>query len=210
MRTDKKDLQLNKFLVFMNALVPLALVAWDGFRHQLGVNPVEFLIRYFGVMALVFVLVTLTITPLRKIFGWGFLIKYRRMLGLFAFFYACLHLIAYLGFDRGWSLSSTLADVIKRPFITIGMASFLMLVPLAITSTDRMLHRLGAKRWLKLHKLVYVLAIGGVVHFYMIVKSDVFWPLVFAFILMILLGYRLYARQQKNTPKPKTQPKKTA
>lgn len=202
MRTDKTDLQLNKTFLFINALVPLAMVAWDGLNQQLGVNPVEFLIRYFGVMALIFILITLAITPLRKMFGWGFLIKYRRMLGLFAFFYACLHLIAYLGFDRGWSLSSTIEDVIKRPFITIGMASFIMLVPLAVTSTDGMMRRLGAKRWLKLHKLIYVLAVGGVLHFYMIVKSDVFWPVVFAVVLTVLLGYRLYAAQQKYTPKP--------
>ena len=201
MRTAKQTLLFNKSLVFINALVPLGMLAWDGMHRQLGVNPVEFLTRIFGVLTLVFILITLAITPLRKQFGWGFLIKYRRMLGLFAFFYGCLHLITYIGFDRSWSLSSTVDDVIKRPFIAFGMASFLMLIPLALTSTDKMLHRLGAKRWLKLHKLIYILAIGGVVHFYMIVKSDVFYPVLFGLVLAILLAYRLYAHGQKNMPK---------
>lgn len=198
MRTAKQTLLFNKSLVFINALVPLGMLAWDGMHRQLGVNPIEFIIRIFGVLTLMFILITLAITPMRKLFGWGFLIKYRRMLGLFAFFYACLHLVTYIGFDRSWSLSSTLSDVIKRPFIAFGMASFLMLVPLAVTSTDHMLHRLGAKRWLKLHRLIYILAISGVVHFYMIVKSDVFYPVLFAVVLGILLAYRLYASRQKS------------
>lgn len=201
MRTPNKDIQLNKALVFINALVPIGMLAWDGAHGQLGVNPVEFLIRIFGVLTLTFVLLTLSITPLRKIFGWSSLIKYRRMLGLFAFFYGCLHLISYVGFDRGWSLQSTVNDVIKRPFITIGMLAFTMLIPLAITSTDSMLHRLGAKRWLKLHKLIYPLAIAGVLHFYLIVKSDVRYPVMFGIVLTLLLGYRVYAKLKKNSPK---------
>lgn len=203
MRTAQQTLLFNKALVSINALVPIVMLVWDGMHRQLGVNPVEFLTRIFGVLTLMFILITLAITPLRKQFGWGFLIKYRRMLGLFAFFYGCLHLITYIGFDRSWSLSSTIDDVIKRPFIAFGMASFLMLVPLAITSTDKMLHRIGAKRWLKLHKLIYILAIGGVVHFYMIVKSDVFYPALFGAVLAILLGYRLYAYGQKTILKKK-------
>lgn len=200
MRTTAQTVQFNKTLIFTNALVPLSMMGWDAAHQQLGANPVELMIRTFGVMALIFILITLAITPLRKLFGWGHLIKYRRMLGLFAFFYACLHLMAYLGFDRGWSISSTVADVIKRPFIAFGMASFLMLVPLAITSTDGMLRRLGAKRWLKLHKLIYILAIAGVIHYYMIVKSDTFYPVLFGVILAVLLGYRVYAHQQKTAP----------
>lgn len=201
MRTTQQTLFFNKTLVFINALVPLGMLAWDGMHKQLGVNPAEFLIRIFGVLTLLFILITLAITPLRKVFGWGFLIKYRRMLGLFAFFYGCLHLISYIGFDRSWSASSVLDDVIKRPFIAFGMVSFLMLVPLAITSTDKMLRRIGVKRWLRLHKLIHILAITGVVHFYMIAKSDVFYPILFGVVLAFLLGYRLYAWGQKARPK---------
>lgn len=199
MSSPKQELQVNKALVFINALVPLFMVVWDAAFGQLGVNPVEFLIRFFGVMTLIFVLLTLCITPLRKLFGWSALIKYRRMLGLFAFFYGCLHLISYIGFDRSWSVSSTFNDVIKRPFITFGMAAFIMLIPLALTSTDKMLHRLGAKRWLKLHKLIYPLSILGVLHFYLIVKSDVFYPVIFGVMLSSLLGYRVYAHMKKTT-----------
>jgi sulfoxide reductase heme-binding subunit YedZ len=194
-----QDLKLNKTLLFINALVPLMLLMWDGAHYQLGVNPIEFLTRIFGVLTLIFILITLMITPLRKLFGWGFLIKYRRMLGLFAFFYGCLHLVTYIGFDRSWSLSSTVADVIKRPFIMVGMVSFLMLIPLAVTSTHAMVRRLGAKRWLKLHQMIYLIGIGGVVHFYMIVKSDVFYPIVFMVILFVLLAMRLYFRINKAT-----------
>lgn len=196
-QNQKRGADLNKALLFINALMPLGMVVWDAGHRQLGVNPIEFLTRFFGVMALVFLLVTLSVTPLRKLFGWGFLIKYRRILGLFAFFYAFLHFLTYIGFDRSWGLSAIVSDVIKRPFIAVGMASFIMLIPLTVTSTDKMLRRLGAKRWLKLHKLVYPIAIGGVVHFYMIVKSDVFYPIVFGVVLAVLLGYRVYAMTQK-------------
>jgi sulfoxide reductase heme-binding subunit YedZ len=197
MKPTASDVQFFKALIFFNALIPLMIMLWDFARGQVSVNPVELSIRTFGVLTLIFVLLTLCVTPLRKLLGWGFLIKYRRMLGLFAFFYGCLHLLAYIGFDRSWSIGSTVADVIKRPFIAVGMVSFLLLIPLAITSTDKMLRRIGAKRWLKLHKLIYLIAIGGVVHFYMIVKSDVFWPVIFALVAALLLGYRVYVARQK-------------
>jgi sulfoxide reductase heme-binding subunit YedZ len=197
MRATPQDVQFYKIVIFINALTPLALMFWDLAHGQVGVNPIELFLRTFGVMALILLLITLSVTPLRKIFGWSSLIKYRRMLGLFAFFYACLHMLTYLGFDRSWSITSTVADVFKRPFITVGMISFIMLIPLAVTSTDKMLRRLGAKRWVKLHQLIYPIAIGGVVHFYMIVKSDLFYPVLFGLILAVLLGYRVYAKQQK-------------
>ncbi|GHA74465.1 protein-methionine-sulfoxide reductase heme-binding subunit MsrQ [Formosimonas limnophila] len=197
MKPTASDIQFYKTLIFFNALIPLLIMLWDFAHGQIGVNPVELSIRTFGVLTLIFLLLTLCVTPMRKLFGWGFLIKYRRMLGLFAFFYGCLHLLTYMGFDRSWSISGTVADVIKRPFIAVGMVSFLLLIPLAVTSADKMLRRIGAKRWLKLHKLIYLIAIGGVVHFYMIVKSDVFWPVVFAVALSVLFGYRIYSAYQK-------------
>ena len=196
------DVKFNKLLIFLNALIPLALLAYDGFRGQLGANPVEFFIRTTGVLTLTFLLITLAVTPLRKLLNWNEAIKYRRMLGLFAFFYGCLHLSSYFIFDRGLSLKSTVADVVERPFITVGMAAYLMMVPLAVTSTNGMVKRLGGKRWQRLHRLIYLIAGLGVIHFYMLVKSDVFYPAIFGLVAAVLLIYRIYARQQKKIVKP--------
>jgi len=196
------DIKFNKVLISINALIPLALLSYDGFRGQLGANPVEFFIRTTGVMTLTFLLITLAVTPLRKLLNWNEAIKYRRMLGLYAFFYACLHLSSYLVFDRGLSLSATVTDVIQRPFITIGMAAYLMMVPLAVTSTNGMIKRLGGKRWQRLHRLIYLIAPLGAIHFYMLVKSDVFYPVIFGFVVAVLLLYRVYAKQQKKMVRP--------
>lgn len=185
------DIRFYKILIATNSLIPLGLLAYDGWRGQLGANPIEFFLRTTGVLTLVFLLVTLAITPLRKMFGWNSLIKYRRMLGLFAFFYGFLHLTTYSVFDRGLSLSSIVGDVAQRPFIAIGMAAFLMLIPLAITSTNGWVKRLGGRKWARLHRLTYIAAILGVIHFWMIVKSDVFYPALFGIVLAGLLVYRL-------------------
>ena len=191
------EIKFNKFLIFVNSLVPLALLGWDAFRGNLGANPIEFFIRTTGVLTLIFLFVTLAVTPLRKIFGWNQLIKFRRMLGLYAFFYAFLHLIAYGIFDKSLSVSAIVADVWQRPFIAVGMLAFFLLIPLAVTSTNAMIKRLGGKNWARLHKLTYLIAILGVVHFWMIVKSDVFYPILFALVLAGLLGYRVYAAYEK-------------
>ena len=191
------DAKFNKFLIFINSLVPLALLGWDAWNGNLGANPIEFFLRTTGVLTLIFLLITLTVTPLRKIFNWTQLVKYRRMLGLYAFFYVCLHFMTYLGFDRSLNISNTLNDIFQRPFIAIGMLSFFLMIPLAVTSTNGMIKRIGGKRWAKLHKLIYVIAIGGVIHFWMIVKSDIFYPVLFGLVLAILLGYRLYANKPK-------------
>lgn len=188
------DVQFKKLLVFTNALVPLALLLWDLANGELGANPVEFFLRSTGVLTLIFVFLTLAVTPMRRIFGWNDLIKLRRMLGLFTFFYACIHLTTYVVFDRGLDAAGTAADVIQRPFIALGMLAFLMLVPLAATSTNKMVKRLGGKRWARLHLLTYVVAVLGVIHFWMIVKSDVFYPAMFAAILAALFGYRIYKK----------------
>jgi sulfoxide reductase heme-binding subunit YedZ len=186
------DIKFNKLLILVNGAVPLALLSWDGFRGQLGANPVEFFLRTTGMLTLIFLLTTLSVTPLRKLFGWNSLIKYRRLLGLYAFFYVCLHFLTYIVFDRGGNLAGTAGDIVQRPFIAIGMASFFMMIPLAVTSTNGWVKRLGGKRWAKLHRLIYYIGIGGVVHYWMIVKSDIFYPAVFGLILAILLGYRIY------------------
>ena len=185
------DVRFYKLLIAVNALIPLALVGLDAWNNRLGANPIEFFLRTTGVLTLTFLLVTLSVTPLRKLFGWNHLIKYRRMLGLFAFFYGCLHLVTYSIFDKSLELSAVVVDVIQRPFIAIGMIAFTLLIPLAITSTNAMVKRLGGKNWARLHKLTYFAAILGVIHFWMIVKSDIFYPAMFGLVLATSLLLRL-------------------
>ena len=199
-----EEIKFYKVVVFVNSLVPLALMLWDWSQGKLGANPVEFLTRTTGMLTLVFLLISLAVTPLRKLTGVQWLIQFRRMLGLYAFFYGFLHLLTYVWFDRGFSLKGTVADVYVRPFIAVGMLSFLLLVPLAITSTKKWIKRLGGKRWARLHQLVYVAAAGGVVHFWMLVKSDTRLPLRFAFVLAVLLGARLFIKQMKQQSPPRT------
>ncbi len=184
------DIKFTRFVLFTNALVPAILLAWDAYHQKLGANPFEFATRATGVLTLIFLFITLAITPLRKLTGANWLVKFRRMLGLYSFFYGFSHLLTYVWFDKFFSGREIVEDVWARPFITIGMASFLLLVPLAITSTNGMIKRLGGKRWAKLHKLTYVAAIGGVIHFYMGVKADTTIPVLFAVVLAALLGYR--------------------
>ena len=192
-----KDIKFYKVVVFVNSLVPLGLMVWDWAHGKLGANPVEFLTRTTGMLTLVFLFISLAVTPLRRLMSVQWLIQFRRMLGLYAFFYGFLHLLTYIWFDRSFNLKSTVADIYARPFIAVGMLSFFLMVPLAITSTKNWIKRLGGKRWAKLHKLVYVAAIGGVVHFWMLVKSDVRLPIRFAFVLAILLGSRLVINHLK-------------
>ena len=192
-----------KLVVLINALIPLVLLLWDVYQKRVGPNPLEFATRTTGMLTLVFLCLALAITPLRKIFGINALVKFRRMLGLFAFFYGSLHLLTYVWFDRQFHLLSTIEDIGRRPFILAGMTAFMLMLPLALTSTNRMIKRLGGKRWAQLHRLVYFAAIAGVVHFWMLVKSDTSVPFTFAFILLFLLGYRLllkYAPAQPTHP----------
>lgn len=186
------NIRFNKILISLNAFVPLVLFTWDGFRGNLGTNPIEFFLRTTGVLTLIFLLITLSVSPLRKAFGWNSIIKYRRMLGLYAFFYGCLHLITYSIFDKSLNIPAIIVDTFQRPFIAVGMLAFTMMIPLAVTSTNSMIKKMGGKRWAKLHQLIYPIAIGGVLHFYLIVKSDIFYPALFGLILAILLGYRFY------------------
>lgn len=186
-----QDIRFLKFVIFVNAFVPLTLLALDGYHHKLGANPHEFATRATGVLTLLFLLLSLAVTPARKMLGQPWLAKFRRMLGLFGFFYGGLHLLTYVWFDKVFQMQAIVADVGKRPFIMVGMTSFLLLVPLAITSNTRMIRWLGGKRWNQLHRLAYVAAAGGALHFYMLVKADTRVPLLFAGALGILLGYRI-------------------
>lgn len=201
-----KEIKFYKIVVFINSLVPLALMSWDWYQGKLGANPVEFLTRTTGMLTLVFLLISLAVTPLRKITGAQWLIQFRRMLGLYAFFYGFLHLLTYIWFDRTFNLKSTIADIYARPFIAVGMFSFFLLIPLAITSTKGWIKRLGGKRWARLHKLAYVAAAGGVIHFWMLVKSDTRLPIRFAFVLALLLGSRIVIKQLKQKTPARTLP----
>src|SRR5438105_2476820 len=156
-----KDARFTKLVLFINGLVPLALLLWDVWRKRVGANPLEFVTRTTGMLTLVFLFLTLTISPLRRITGANWLIKFRRMLGVFAFFYGLLHLLTYVAFDRFFRLTTVPGDIVRRPFIAIGMTAFFLMLPLAITSTDAMIKRLGGKRWARLHRIVYAAARQG-------------------------------------------------
>ena len=189
-----KDTHFAKFVLFINSLVPLTLLLWDVYHHRVGANPLEFVTRTTGMLTLVFLLITLAVTPARKLSGLNWLVKFRRMLGLFAFFYGSLHLMTYLSFDRYFNLKSVPGDVASRPFIAVGMAAFFLMIPLAITSTNKWVKRLGGKRWSRVHKVVYFSGLGGALHYWMLVKSDTRLPLTFAFVLALLLGFRAFIK----------------
>ena len=179
--------RILKPALFLALLLPAASLIW----RDMGANPVETITHATGSWALRLLLVTLAITPLRRLTGWGELLRLRRMLGLYAFFYALLHFLTYAVLDQGLLLSAVLEDVLERPYITLGFAVFLMLIPLAATSTDGMIRRLGVKRWRRLHRLVYPAALGGLFHFLWLVKADLREPLVHLAILLLLLAFRL-------------------
>lgn len=166
---------------------------WQAVNDGLGANPIEAIELRTGRWALRFIIITLAVTPLRRLTGWNELIKYRRMLGLFAFFYATLHLSAFIGLDMFFDVSDIVEDIVKHPYITIGMATWLLLLPLAITSTKGWVRRLGGRRWNKLHRLIYVAAITGTIHYLWAVKKDTFLPLVYLGIIAALLAWRVWA-----------------
>ena len=190
-----------KVAVFVACLVPLAVLLWRFFGPtpgdmstrgvRLGANPIEKITHATGDWTLRFLLITLAITPLRKLLGVPALIRFRRMFGLFAFFYACLHFTTYIWLDKFFNLHEMLADVAKRKFITVGFAAFILLIPLALTSTAGSIRRLGGKRWQALHRLIYVSAIAGVIHYVWLVKADIRKPLIYGAILAALLSYRV-------------------
>jgi sulfoxide reductase heme-binding subunit YedZ len=181
----------TKVVLFVLCLVPLAWLGWRAYQQQLTANPIEFITHYTGDWTIRFLLITLAVTPLRKLFNQPQLARFRRMLGLFAFFYGCLHLMTWLWLDKFFDLSEMWKDVVKRRFITAGMTAFLLMLPLAITSTAGWVRRLGFVRWQRLHRLIYFSALAGVVHYYWLVKSDVREPLMYFGIWAVLMLYRL-------------------
>jgi sulfoxide reductase heme-binding subunit YedZ len=198
--------------VFVLALVPLArLVAGVVvFPEWLGANPAEFITRATGDWTLRFLLITLAVTPLRKLSGWGWLLRFRRMLGLFTFFYGVVHLASYVSFDHVFEVGEIIKDIIKRPFISVGFGALLLMLPLAITSTNAMVRRLGAARWLKLHRLIYVIGPLGVLHFWWMVKRDLTEPIMYALVLALLLGYRLVLKLRESRSAPAATARKPA
>ncbi|MGD8566485.1 MAG: protein-methionine-sulfoxide reductase heme-binding subunit MsrQ [Gammaproteobacteria bacterium] len=188
-----------KPVVFVICLLPLALLIWDAFNDGLGANPVEAITHRTGDWTLRFLLLTLSVTPLRLVFGWKKLIRFRRMLGLFAFFYVCLHFLTYLVFDHFFDFGEIAKDIVKRPYITVGFSAFVMLIPLAVTSTNKMMKRLG-KNWKRLHQLVYVAAVCGILHYLWLVKADILQPMIYAVILLLLFAVRAWYQRQPAAP----------
>ncbi len=179
-----------KPIVFLAALVPVGRLAWKAYNSALGANPIQVITWSTGTWTLVFLMVTLSITPLRKLTKQYWLIQYRRMLGLFAFFYASLHFTTYIWLDQFFDWQSITKDVVKRPFITVGFTAFLLMIPLALTSNQRSIRWLG-KKWQALHRVIYVIATLGVIHYIWLVKKDLRKPLIYAAVLGILLLYRI-------------------
>ena len=199
-----RQLSAIKSLLFVAALVPFARLALFAMTERLGANPIEFITRNTGDWTLYFLCLTLAVTPLRRVSKWNWLIKLRRMLGLFAFFYAALHFTTFLWFDHFFDVDEMLKDVVKRPFITVGFSAFVLLIPLALTSTNGMVKRLGGKRWQWLHRSIYLIASLGILHFWWMKagKHDFAQPALFGTIVAVLLASRLYWRLAQRQPQP--------
>jgi methionine sulfoxide reductase heme-binding subunit len=189
----------SKPVVFLLCLFPLAALGWRALHGELTANPIEFITHATGDWTLRFLVITLCVTPFRKILHLPELIRFRRMLGLFAFFYACLHFTTYIWLDKFFDISEMWKDIAKRKYITVGFTAFLLLIPLAVTSTAGWIRRLGGKRWQRLHRLIYVSAALGVIHYYWLVKSAVIRPLTYGAIVAVLLLWRLFASFSRKT-----------
>ncbi len=186
-----------KAVLFALGLIPFAFYLWRFFGDALGANPIEAITRASGEWTLRFLLITLAVTPLRRVTGWHWLIRLRRMLGLFSFFYACLHATTYFWLDQFFDWQGIAKDILKRPFVTLGFAAFVLLIPLAATSTNAMIKRLGGKRWQALHRSVYAIGVLAILHYWWLVKRDLTAPLIYGLILAALLGARAWQREKE-------------
>jgi len=186
------EIRLLKFAVFVLSLLPLALLLWKAAVGELSANPIKDVTEETGIWTLRFLVATLSITPLRKITGWQRFARFRRMVGLFAFFYGFLHFTTYIYLDQFFAFEEIIRDVAKRPFITVGFTAFVLMIPLAITSPNRIVKWMGGRRWQQLHRLVYIVALGGVFHYLWLVKADTSRPLRYGAVLSVLLLYRLW------------------
>lgn len=183
---------LLKPLILLICLSPVGLLAWNALHGNLSANPISDVTNETGIWTLRFVTIGLAITPLRRLSGWNALGQFRRMIGLVAFTYVCLHFTTYILLDKFFDVPEMLKDVAKRPFITVGFTCFVLLIPLALTSTNGMMRRLGGRRWKSLHRLVYIVGIGGVLHYLWLVKADTSRPLTYGAVILLLLGYRIW------------------
>lgn len=195
-------IKVAKPIVFLLCLVPFGLLVWGVFTNDLGANPVETITHTTGDWILRFLLITLAMTPLRILTRWNWLIRFRRMTGLFAFFYAILHFTIYCLSIQALNFKEIGIDIAKRPYVTVGFLSFVLMIPLAITSTKKWIGRLGGKRWQQLHRLIYLSAIGGVLHYLWLVKLDITYPVRYGVVLAILLLFRVWT-----AVRPRLQPK---
>lgn len=186
-----KYVRVLKVPVFLLCFGPVAVLVWKGLHELLGANPVDVITRTTGRWTLIFLLITLCVSPARRLLGMPWLIRFRRMLGLFAFFYGTLHLMTYVWLDKFFDVHAMLHDIAKRRFITAGMTGWALMAPLALTSTTGWIRRMGGKRWQKLHRLIYLSAAAGVIHFIWLVKADLRRPLTYSAVLTVLLAYRL-------------------
>jgi methionine sulfoxide reductase heme-binding subunit len=189
----EKFVRLLKLLAFPACLGPAFVLTWKGFHHHLGANPIDVITRTTGRWTLIFLLITLSVTPVRRIAAMAWLIRFRRLLGLYAFFYGTLHLLTYVWLDKFFDVHDMLHDIAKRRFITAGMTAWTLMLPLALTSTAGWIRRLGGKRWRILHRLIYLSAAAGVIHFIWLVKADLRRPLTYGAVLALLLAFRLIA-----------------
>lgn len=191
---DARTVERVKLVLFLLCLYPLASLVWLGFTDGLGADPVEFIRRSTGTWTLDFLIVTLAVTPLRRMTGWHWLVRLRRMFGLYAFFYAVIHVVTYFWLDQLFELEAIWRDIVKRPLIAAGFLSFVLMIPLAATSTDRMVRLLGGRRWQQLHRAVYLVALAGVLHFWWLVKLDYTRPLIYSAIIGVLFAVRIVFR----------------
>jgi sulfoxide reductase heme-binding subunit YedZ len=198
-----RRIRWSKVLVFLLCLAPLFRLAWRMWNQDVTANPTEFIQHFTGDWAIRLIVATLAVTPLRKLLSVPGLIRFRRMIGLFAFFYACLHVLTYLWLDKLFDFPAMLKDVGRRPFIAAGFAAFVCLVPLAVTSTAGWIRRLGGKRWQRLHSLIYVTAIAAVAHYYWLVKSDIRQPMLYGTLVALLLAWRVVSRAIRNGALPR-------
>ena len=193
-----------KLALFLLALLPLGRLLWAAWTGDFGPNPVEFVQRWTGTWTFNFLLLTLCITPLRVWTQWHWLLRLRRMLGLFTFFYATLHFLSFIGFDHSFDVDAIARDIFKRPFVTVGFAAFVLLIPLAATSNQWAIRKLGGRRWQELHRNVYLIGILAVVHYFWLVKATaLLWPLAYSVALAFLLGWRVRERRRKAIPVPR-------
>lgn len=202
---DPKQLSLIKSVLFLLCLLPFGRLAYAAYTGDFGPNPVEFMQQFTGTWTFNFLLLTLTVTPLRAWTKAHWLARLRRMLGLFTFFYACLHFATFIGFDHALDIDAIARDVVKRPFVTVGFAAFVLLIPLAATSNAFAIRRLGGKRWQELHRTVYLIGILAAIHYFWLVKiTAIIYPLVYGTILAVLLGWRVRERIRRYGPYPAT------